>query len=128
MTTQIRRTLAASIATRTDPSSAARALTKQAEEVFATAPTESNIECGLRSIWDSIINTAAESDHQSQEPLVAIVQEVQKQNFTNEDGTGELMLWNDRVKLWTDLPLFGPCLRDAWNRGKLSEDIYRNTF
>ncbi|KFY83882.1 hypothetical protein V500_09811 [Pseudogymnoascus sp. VKM F-4518 (FW-2643)] len=111
MTSQERHTLTASIASKTGPSSAARALIAPAEQKLSTP--ESDVEGGLRPVWGSIIDVAADTEHQSQEPLVAVVRAVQQQNFA-KDGT--VTVWGGKVKVWSDLPLFGASVRDAWNR------------
>lgn len=112
MTSQERHTLTASIASKTDPSSAARALIAPAEQKLSTP--ESDVEGGLRPVWGSIIDVAADTEHQSQEPLVAVVRAVQQQNFAKD---GAVTVWGEKVKVWSDLPLFGASVRDAWNRG-----------
>ncbi|OBT40170.1 hypothetical protein VE00_08809 [Pseudogymnoascus sp. WSF 3629] len=114
MTSQERHSLTASIASKSDPSSAARALTAPAEEKFSTGSPESDIEGGLRPVWGSIIDVAADTDHQSQEPLVAVLRAVQQQKFAND--ASEVTVWGEKVKVWSDLPLFGASVRDAWNR------------
>ena len=116
MSSQELHSLTASIASKTDPSSAARALTAPAEDKLSTGSPESDIEGGLRPVWESIINVAADTEHQSQEHLVAIVRAVQQQNLT-KDGASEVEVWGEKVKVWSDLPLFGASVRDAWNRG-----------
>ncbi|OBT67492.1 hypothetical protein VE03_02967 [Pseudogymnoascus sp. 23342-1-I1] len=112
MTSQERLSLTASITAKTDPSSATRALIAPAEQKLSTP--ESDIEGSLRPVWGSIIDVAADTEHQSQEPLVAVVRAVQQQNFAN--GGGEVTVWGEKVKVWSDLPLFGASVRDAWNR------------
>ncbi|OBT80780.1 hypothetical protein VF21_00100 [Pseudogymnoascus sp. 05NY08] len=115
MASQELHSLTASIASKTDPSSAARALTAPAEDKLSTGSPESDIEGGLRPVWESIINVAAHTEHQSQEHLVSIVRAVQQQTLT-KDGASEVEVWGENVKVWSDLPLFGVSVRDAWNR------------
>ncbi|KFY04839.1 hypothetical protein O988_00488 [Pseudogymnoascus sp. VKM F-3808] len=112
MTSQ-RHALTAAISSKTDPSSAARALIAPAEEKFSTGSPESDIEGGLRPVWGSIIDVAADTEHQSQDPLVDVVRAVQQQKF---DGASEVTIWDEKVKVWSDLPLFGASVRDAFNR------------
>ena len=121
MTSQERQSLAASISGKTDPSSAARALIALAEKKFSTGSPESDIEGGLRPVWGSIIDVAADTEHQSQEPLVAVVRAVQQQSFS-KDGASEVTVWGEKVKIWSDLPLFGASVREAWNRGMIADD------
>lgn len=120
MTSQERHVLTASIASKTDPSSAARALIAPAEQKFSTGSPESDIEGGLWPVWGSIIDVAADTEHQSQEPLVAVVRAVQQQSFT-KDGASEVTVWGETVKVWSDLPLFGASVREAWNRGMIAD-------
>ncbi|KFY21738.1 hypothetical protein V493_07159 [Pseudogymnoascus sp. VKM F-4281 (FW-2241)] len=115
MTSQERHSLTASIASKTDPSAAARALIAPAEQKFSTGSPESDIEGGLRPVWGSIVDVAADTEHQSQGPLVAVVRAVQQQDFA-KDGASEVTVWGEKVKVWSDLPLFGATVRDAWNR------------
>ncbi|KAL5348751.1 hypothetical protein ACLOAV_006171 [Pseudogymnoascus australis] len=88
MTSQERHSLAASIASKSDPSSAARALIAPAEERFTAGSPESDIEGGLRPVWESIIDVSADTEHQSQEPLVSVVRAIQQQSFAKAPGTG----------------------------------------
>lgn len=120
MTSQERHSLEASIAAKTDPSSAARALIAPAEKKFSTGSPESDIEGGLRPVWGIIIDIAADTEHQSQEPLIAVVRAVQQQSFS-KDGASEVTVWGEKVKVWSDLPLFGASVRDAWNRGMIAD-------
>jgi hypothetical protein len=113
MTSQ-RHALTAAISSKTDPSSAARALIAPAEEKFSTGSPESDIEGCLRPVWGSIIDVAADTEHQSQDPLVDVVRAVQQQKF---DGASEVTIWDEKVKVWSDLPLFGASVRDAFNKG-----------
>ncbi|OBT97215.1 hypothetical protein VE01_04624 [Pseudogymnoascus verrucosus] len=115
MSSQELHSLNASIASKTDPASAARALTAPAEDKLSTGSPESDIEGSLRPVWESIINVAADTEHQSQEHLVSIVRAVQQQTLT-KDGASEVEVWGEKVKVWSDLPLFGVSVRDAWNR------------
>ncbi|ELR09685.1 hypothetical protein VC83_06234 [Pseudogymnoascus destructans] len=122
MSSQELHTLNTSIASKTDPSSAARALTAPAEDKFTTGSPESDIEGGLRPVWESILNVAADTEHQSQEHLVAIVRAVQQQNLS-KDGASEVTVWGEQVRVWSDLPLFGASVRDAWNRAPSTGSI-----
>lgn len=122
MASQEHHSLTASVASKTDPSSAARALTAPAEDIISTGSPESDIEGGLRPVWESIINVAADTEYQSQEHLVSIVRAVQQQKLTN-DGASEVEVWGEKVKVWSDLPLFGASVRDAWNRGMATRRI-----
>ncbi|KFY23019.1 hypothetical protein V493_06157 [Pseudogymnoascus sp. VKM F-4281 (FW-2241)] len=96
MISQKRRSLTSSIASQSDLSLAARALLAPTEEKLSTG----NFEGGLWHVWGSIVDVAADTEHQSQEPLVAMV-----------------TVWDEKVKLWSDLPVFGPTIREAWNLG-----------
>lgn len=115
MTSPEHHSLAASISSNAEPSTAARALTAPAEEIFSGAASEANIEGGLRRVWEAILDIAADTEHKSQQPLIAIVQAVQQQNFPSD-----VTIWGEKVRVWGDLPLFGACVRDAWNRGAIN--------
>jgi hypothetical protein len=107
--------LTASLAAKNDPSTAARDFTKPTKENLAAGASESDIETCLSRAWKSVIDVAADTQHESQEPLLDIVRAVQQ---TDDADANTCTIWGEEVKLWRDMPLLGPTLREAWNRGK----------
>jgi hypothetical protein len=100
------------LASKTDPTEAAAAFTKTARDAHAAGEL---VESYLWDAWADMIDIACETPHQNQEPLVKIMQAIQKQNLTDRK-TGEIVKnWDGRV--WQDLPIFGPQVRERWNRG-----------
>jgi len=109
--------LTASLASKTEPRSAASNFTGPARKTFAVGASESAIESCLSRGWNSIIDVAADTKHESQGPLIDIVQAVQQQNLEEQEDASECTIWGEKLKVWKDMPLFGPSLREAWNRG-----------
>jgi len=117
--------LTASLASKRDSRSAASNFTEPTKEAFAAGASESAIEETLSRAWYSLIDIAADTCHQSQGPLVDIVLAVQLENLAEQEGASECTVWGNKVKVWKDLPLFGPSMREAWNRGMLNRYRFR---
>ena len=115
--------LTASLASKTEPRSAASNFTEPARKTFAAGASESAIESSLSRGWNSIIDVAADTQHESQGPLVDIVQAVQQQNLAEQEDASECTIWGEKLKVWKDMPLFGPSMREAWNRGMYNQYI-----
>jgi len=108
--------LTASLASKRESRSAASNFTEPTKEAFAAGASESAIEETLSRAWYSLIDVAADTCYQSQGPLVDIVLAVQLENLAEQEGASECTVWGNKVKVWKDLPLFGPSMREAWNR------------
>ncbi|RLL96285.1 hypothetical protein CFD26_106374 [Aspergillus turcosus] len=92
----------------TPPSEAARA-------IHALTPTQeenSDLEDFLWSTWGTIIQIAKQipHDHPSQDRLVDLIHALAELPPTT------VSIWNSETRLWKDLPILGPSLREAWNR------------
>ncbi|TVY31496.1 hypothetical protein LOCC1_G008816 [Lachnellula occidentalis] len=109
--------LAASLASKQEPRSAASSFTEPARTAFAARASESTIISALSRGWYSLIDVAADTPHPSQGPLVDIVQAVQQESLTEQEDASECTIWGDEFKVWSDMPLLGPCMREVWNRG-----------
>ncbi|TVY58089.1 hypothetical protein LSUE1_G009216 [Lachnellula suecica] len=107
--------LTTSIASKKDASTAARNFTEPTRHNFAAGATHADIETCLTRAWNTVIDVAASTPHESQGPLVDIVRAVQEQSLTH-GGENECTIWGEKMKVWNDMPLFGPTMRGAWNR------------
>ncbi|TVY92557.1 hypothetical protein LAWI1_G001620 [Lachnellula willkommii] len=107
--------LTASLASKQEPRSAASNFTEPARKTFAAGASESAIVRVLSRGWNSLIDIAAATHHQSQGPLIDIVQAVQQENIAEQEDTSECTIWGDKFKVWKDMPLFGPSMRETWN-------------
>jgi hypothetical protein len=112
--------LTSSLAAKTDPSTAARDFTKPTKENLAAGASDADIEACLSRAWNSVIDVAVDTQHESQESLVDIVRAVQQ---TDDADANTCTIWGEKVKLWRDMPLLGPTLREAWNRGRQFREL-----
>ncbi|TVY53513.1 hypothetical protein LCER1_G003426 [Lachnellula cervina] len=108
--------LMASLASKQEPRSAASNFTEPARKTFAADASEAAIVSALSRSWYSLIDVAADTHHESQGPLIDIVQAVQQENLAEQEDASECTIWGDKVKVWKDMPLFGPSMRETWNR------------
>jgi hypothetical protein len=117
--------LTASIASKTASAAAAAAFTQLTRQRSTVGDSGSDIEGLLGRAWNSIINLAANTEHASQEPLVGILRALQQQNLAKDENGSEYTVWGEKVKVWKDMPLFGPAVRDVWNRGMFLYKLQR---
>jgi len=115
--------LTASLASKTNPSTAAHEFTDPTRKNIAAGASESDIETCLSRAWNSVVDVAADTQHESQESLVDIVRAVQQHNSADEADAKTCTVWGEKVKLWEDMPLLGPTLREAWNRGRRCREL-----
>jgi hypothetical protein len=107
--------LTSAVSSNSNPSKAAREFTQPTRELVSSG---GNIEEQLASSWNSLLSVAANTEHESQGPLVEIVQAVQQEDISADSDAKTIKIWGEDVKVWKDLPLLGPSLRGAWNRGR----------
>ncbi|KAG9248255.1 hypothetical protein BJ878DRAFT_413222 [Calycina marina] len=69
----------------------------------------------LQDAWDAVVDVAANTPHASQQLLVEILCAVQGEDLSTQFPE-KVIVWGERVKMFEDLPLFGPSLRTAWNQ------------
>ncbi|KMQ45745.1 hypothetical protein HL42_3586 [Trichophyton rubrum] len=96
----------------TAPSAAAKEiddLTPDKRQSDGGKPKEDH-ESFLLEIWESIIEIAKQipSDHASQDRLVELIKALTELPAT------EIEIWGSNVRMWADLPLLGPAMREAW--------------
>ncbi|KAF4504763.1 hypothetical protein G6O67_008172 [Ophiocordyceps sinensis] len=75
------------------------------------------VEDFLWSLWVLLIATVKNvpADDARQQLLVETVAQLTKKRDT------PVSLWGQETKVWSELPMLGPCMRDAWNlRPKLN--------
>ncbi|KAM5444714.1 hypothetical protein MferCBS31731_000169 [Microsporum ferrugineum] len=103
-------------ASSTAPSAAAKEIDsltpkkRQGLDASDDAKPKEDYESFLLEIWNSLIEVARQipSDHASQDRLVELVKALRELPSTNAE------IWGNTVRVWTDLPLLGPAMREAW--------------
>jgi len=96
------------------------AFCKPTEEKFMNSQSASEVENQLWRVWKAVVATATQTAHDSpgRQKLADFVLEVQKRPQLECQGN-VCKIWDEAV-VWTDLPIFGPQMREAWNDGELS--------
>jgi hypothetical protein len=117
MPSQEHQALTASLSSKSEPFAAARAFTEPTKQAYFG---ERDIESQLETAWNSLIEIAADTSHDSQDPLVEIVKAVQQEKLRAENDNKPCKIWGEDVKVWEEMPLLGPSLRGGWNRGVYS--------
>ena len=75
---------------------------------------EPSVEFLLECLWVYLIDEAINPDESVCVKLVDLVLALQRRGvLAREPGGQECLLWGGR--LWDELPLFGPQMREAWN-------------
>lgn len=105
----------AALQSKAEPAVAATAFTKQIRQALAGDLQDSSLEDSLHLAWNSLIDVAANLSHESQGPLIDILRAVQKEDLSAK-YPAESIIWGEKVKVFENLPLFGPSVRTAWNR------------
>jgi hypothetical protein len=85
--------LTASLASKTEPRTAASNFTEPARKAFAVGASESAIESCLSRSWNGVTDVATDTQHESQGPLIDIVQAVQQQNLAEQEDASECTIW-----------------------------------
>lgn len=107
-------TLIQSLQAKTSASDAARTFTEPTRTAFLAGE---DLEEHLGRTYDALIKLAAETKHESQDVLVEIVRAIQQDDITKENDGKMCVIWDEELKIWEDMPLFGASMREAWNRG-----------
>ncbi|KAK1763834.1 hypothetical protein QBC33DRAFT_548713 [Phialemonium atrogriseum] len=91
-------------------SSAAEAASSICGFLPASASTD-DVEEFLWTFWGLLIQVsrAVPHDHAGQQILVNIVKDLH-----GKDPAATVKIWAAKTSLWKDLPLLGPCMREAW--------------
>ncbi|KAH6672164.1 hypothetical protein B0J14DRAFT_68293 [Halenospora varia] len=108
--------LKSALAAQASFATAAHAFTEPTKQTIEGGGSEESLGEDLSSSWNAVIEVAANTEHEAQEPLVETMKAIQKQRIGSGDKTNQISVWGDQVKLWEDMPLFGATMRDAWNR------------
>lgn len=66
----------------------------------------------LWALWSLLIGVAQKipADDPRQQLLAEVVRELAGKRDE------EVVLWNQKTRVWSELPMLGPCMREAWNR------------
>ncbi|KAF7155551.1 hypothetical protein CNMCM6106_004697 [Aspergillus hiratsukae] len=97
---------------------AAQAIHALTPKAGSTQEEKSELENFLWFIWGAIIEIAKQIRHNraSQDRLVDLI------HALTELPPTTVSIWSSETRLWKDLPLLGPALREAWNRTYLSDN------
>lgn len=114
MASQERQALESALSSTTQPAAAALAFTRRSTLSFKERKLE---DSQLEAVWETLIDIAVQTPHEYQTPLVETVSEIQKLNLSTEEDGRRYDVWGEKLNLWSDMPLLGPSLREAWNKG-----------
>ncbi|KAF7590279.1 hypothetical protein BBP40_003016 [Aspergillus hancockii] len=94
----------------TTPSAAAHSIHGLAKPLLS-GPDAENLENFVWEFWVIFINIAKQipCDSPSQDRLVELVKAL------SEIPPTTIQIWGNDTRLWADLPLLGPNMREAWN-------------
>lgn len=119
---QEKEALTASLASNSNPLTGARAFTAPTHQLFSEGASSAALETSLMDSWAALIDVASNTAHESQTPLVKIIQAVQQQRLSKnaDPDAAKVSIWGEEVTVWKDMPLLGPAIRDVWNRSMFS--------
>ncbi|KAG4436188.1 hypothetical protein IFR05_008348, partial [Cadophora sp. M221] len=121
--------LASALTAKSDYTNTARTFTEPITQAINSGASEEVLEEKLSASWRILIDFAAKTEHQAQEPLVDIIKAIQTQGSSSDEKSKNVTIWGSQVKLWEDMPLLGASMRSAWNRapGSGSKDDFSAT-
>ncbi|KAF7177977.1 hypothetical protein CNMCM7691_006617 [Aspergillus felis] len=95
----------------TPPSEAAQAIHALTPKAGSTQEENPDLEDFLWSTWGTIIEIAKQinGNHPSQDRLVDLIYALTELPPTT------VSIWGSETRLWNDLPILGPSLRESWN-------------
>ncbi|GFF51678.1 hypothetical protein IFM61606_02308 [Aspergillus udagawae] len=95
----------------TPPSEAAQAIHALTPKAGSTPEENPDLEDFLWSTWGTIIKTAKQikDNHPSQDRLVDLI------HALTELPPTTVSIWSSETRLWKDLPILGPTLRESWD-------------
>ena len=84
--------------------------------------TGNTVEGELWERWTTLLSAAADTPYSGeggrrQDALVDLLMGVQSLGTLSRDDGTQCIVWNSKV--WEDLPIFGPTVREEFNFGKL---------
>lgn len=116
-------------------SDAAAGIAEPVEAAFGPGGAAEGVLADLLwTAWECVVHAAAEADEPTAGRLVALLVEVRDRGvLTRGDGHEELRVWQRPERAWSDLPLLGALMREAWNWGSPPDSTVRtwvnlNTF
>lgn len=109
--------LTSALTAKSDYTNTARTFTEPITQAIDSGASEEVLEEKLSSSWRVLIDVAAKTEHQAQEPLIEIAKAIQTQGGSGDEKLKSVTIWGSPVKIWDDMPLLGASMRSAWNRG-----------
>lgn len=90
---------------------AAVATAGKLDALYCAAKEPAAVEAFLWSLWSQLISTARNipADDPRQQRLVLMMEKLQQ---VRDD---KVELWGQTTRIWTELPMLGPCTREAWD-------------
>ncbi|KAH7360622.1 hypothetical protein BKA65DRAFT_473766 [Rhexocercosporidium sp. MPI-PUGE-AT-0058] len=121
--------LASAFTSKSDYTNTARTFTEPVTQAVISGASEEELEEKLSVSWGVLIDLAAKTEHEAQEPLVETVKAIQTLGSSSGKESKTVTIWDSQVKLWGDMPLLGASMRSAWNRapGSSSKDDFSAT-
>ncbi|KAL5326835.1 hypothetical protein ACEPPN_004524 [Leptodophora sp. 'Broadleaf-Isolate-01'] len=121
--------LTSALTAKSDYTNTARTFTEPITQAIDSGASEEVLEEKLSSSWRVLIDVAAKTEHQAQEPLIEIAKAIQTQGGSGDEKLKSVTIWGSPVKIWDDMPLLGASMRSAWNRapGSGSKDDFSAT-
>ncbi|KAG4426225.1 hypothetical protein IFR04_000691 [Cadophora malorum] len=108
--------LASALFSNSDTTATARTFSEPITTAINSGASSEVLEEKLSSSWHVLIDTAAQTDHRSQESLTDIVKAIQQQRASDDEKSKSVTIWGSEAKVWEDMPLLGASMRSAWNR------------
>lgn len=99
------------------------------EEILQGTADESAMEERLWSLWRAVISAAKSTsyqDHHQKQKLAQYVLDLQARQTPSTPRSDQPSVQD--MKLWSDLPIFGWALRDAWNVSKYYPLSFKTAF
>ncbi|RDA82996.1 hypothetical protein CP532_2419 [Ophiocordyceps camponoti-leonardi (nom. inval.)] len=99
-------------ATVNEPETTASSAAESLDKLYpASGDDVGAVEDFLWSLWSLLVGTVKKipADDGRQKLLVDVVAGLRQRRDQ------EVELWGQKTRVWTELPMLGPCMRDAWN-------------
>lgn len=83
------------------------------DELYASGYTGDRAEDFLYTLWNFYIEAAKEVPVGSGDAALGLLADVVAELGAIERE--EVEIWGNKSSVWKNLPMLGPCMRDAWN-------------
>ncbi|PHH74198.1 hypothetical protein CDD80_3246 [Ophiocordyceps camponoti-rufipedis] len=98
-------------ATVNDADPSARSAADALDKLYPAGQDVGVVEDFLWSLWSLLVGTVKKIPaHDARQKLLVDI--VARLRDSRDD---EVELWGQKTRVWSELPMLGPCMRDAWN-------------